>query len=1185
MPPSPVLRFSPARDNRAENHKRAQSLESGLLLKEKDDDLALFNDMQNRERDNFLLQSADDFDETLSTKLRYFSDFKLGISIPVRGDSSDLLKADGDKNDYDWLLTPPDTPLFPSLDDDTPPVNLVHRGRPRSQPISISRSAKAEKSYATSRSSASPHRLSPSPRSGASTFQNSRSSASPRRLSPSPRSGNSTFQSRGRPSSSAPHSSPTPVLRSTTPSRRPSTPPNKPSSPAPRSSTPTLRRMSSGSSGHPSSSGRRGTSPAKPTRGSSASPKLQAWQSTLPGFSSDPPPNLRTSLPDRPASHTRGLSPASRNGRDSSSKFGRQSMSPTASRSASSSHSHDRDHFSSHSKGSVASSGDDDMESMQSGAVGIPESPVARRNGAFPNSKAMAFSKKPSRTLSSTSAPKRSFDSALRQMDHRKTPQNMFRPLLSSVPTTAFYVGKVNSGNRPMVSRNSSITTSSNASSELGVSVAPDTEGSDHDQDDLASEWRKAPYPSAQEEVFIFDRVDEVNEDAGYDICDGKPSNGHGSTTTEVEPGESEKLNSRPVSISIAGTASQSSHVAASTSDVIGCYEIMASCSKCGRNFCIVEGNVDICEDCAKKGDQSMAETPETNIFASQSNTIHSEMASEVNKSCRELTPGMVVPDLPEKTSNPHVLGQQERNDEQGHGCLPDSCPVQLIMEGGEEHLVYRQSVGHQAVCSGQHDSNNKDLQSKQFHAHPSLKVDGSEGAGISVLLKRSSSWKWPVVQGRTFSAINIHCDDPSYARDSMSPMKSISVQGSASASSSVDLGSSRQIEARVQRQLSSKKADMENFRDDSTVKPLSTRSSFSGISSNAHETLVQAASTSEEKLADSLKDVEFEALEGKPLVNVEQGRAFENPEAVDKLTSFTNRTILEEDKVNRTDSCQFMDTSASELSNHANNIQLEDTSSAELLNDEDCVSSGNAQGLLKNAQVIANMEVPHTTAESSAIEEGSILHGNGIDVSDVPVYGSSLILGELEDDHDSSSVSQTECASSPNSKSIVEAFQESMVSTAMERNSSGHARGINGESTITVEGPRGQRSRSFTLEEATDTILFCSSIIHDLAYEAAAIAMEKDSAPLEGSRPTVTILGKSDSNRKEPRGKTSSKRTPKPHKARQRRLDTTDVKAPSTEESNVKAQEPLAHDSMVPNKVDSTKPPKLESKCNCTVM
>ncbi|KAL0421526.1 UNVERIFIED_CONTAM: hypothetical protein Slati_3175500 [Sesamum latifolium] len=102
MPPSPAMRISPGRELRAENHKRGRSLESGVLFREKDDDLALFNEVQNKERDNFLLQSNDDFDDIFSTKLKYFSDYKLGISIPARGESSDLLNAEGDKNDYDW---------------------------------------------------------------------------------------------------------------------------------------------------------------------------------------------------------------------------------------------------------------------------------------------------------------------------------------------------------------------------------------------------------------------------------------------------------------------------------------------------------------------------------------------------------------------------------------------------------------------------------------------------------------------------------------------------------------------------------------------------------------------------------------------------------------------------------------------------------------------------------------------------------------------------------------------------------------------------------------------------------------------------------------------------------------------------------------------------------------------------
>lgn len=240
------------------------------------------------------------------------------------------------------------------------------------------------------------------------SYRNSRSSASPHRLSQSPRADDNILQSRGR-SLSAPHASPPPTLRHITSSRRPSPPPSKPSTPSLRSCTPSPRRMSTGSA---APSRVRGTLPVKTSKAYSASPKISTWQCNIPDFSSEAPPNLRTSLTDRPASYVRGSSPASRKGYRS----GRQSMSPTASRSVSSSHSHDRDPFSSHSKGSVASSGDDDLDSPQSISMSSLDRSTPKSIGAFPNNRALGFSKKPSRILSSSSAPKRSFDLALQQM-------------------------------------------------------------------------------------------------------------------------------------------------------------------------------------------------------------------------------------------------------------------------------------------------------------------------------------------------------------------------------------------------------------------------------------------------------------------------------------------------------------------------------------------------------------------------------------------------------------------------------------------------------------------------------------------------------------------------------------------------------------------------------------------------
>lgn len=141
-------------------------------------------------------------------------------------------------------------------------------------------------------------------------------------------------------------------------------------------------------------------------------------------------------------------------------------------------------------------------------------------------------------------------------------------------------------------------------------------------------------------------------------------------------------------------------------------------------------------------------------------------------------------------------------------------------------------------------------------------------------------------------------------------------------------------------------------------------------------------------------------------------------------------------------------------------------------------------------------------------------------------------------------------------------------------------------ESTVMVECRGRSKTKSLTLEEATDTILFCSSLVHDLAYEAAAIAMEKESpVALEGLQPTVTILGKSNPERKEPRGRTVGRRTSKPRKSRQKWVETDAEPPVSKTENDENVDESMQRNVGLPNKVDGMKPPKLESKCNCSIM
>ncbi|XP_057949512.1 uncharacterized protein LOC131144706 [Malania oleifera] len=1178
MPASTALRCSPARELRGESHRRGRSLENGLLFREKDDDLALFNEMQSRERENFLLQSTDDFNDSLSTKLRYFPDFKLGISVPVRGESSDLLNADGEKNDYDWLLTPPDTPLFPSLDDETPTVNLAHRGRPRSQPISISRSSTMEKSYRSSRGSASPHRSSPSPRSV-----------------------NSAFQSRGRPSS-APQSSPTPTLRHATPSRRSSPPPSKPSTPAPRSSTPTPRRMSTASSSTSASSGVRGTSPVKANRGNSASPKIRAWQSNIPGFSSDAPPNLRTSLADRPASYVRGSSPASRYGRDSPSKFGRQSTSPTASRSISSSHSHDRDRVISHSKGSVASSGDDDLDSPQSIPLGCSDGSASKRVGAFSNNRALPFSKKPYRTLSSSSAPKRSLDSTVRNMDQRKSPQNMFRPLLSSVPSTTFYVGKASSAHRTMISRNSSVTTSSNASSDLGTSFAPDTEGSDQNHDDAASECGKGH--EVQDEVFA---LEMVNEDIGQETHDGSQNIQHGDFD-KGGPSDSECFchNGTAVAVSAASEAIQDR---ADFAEVDSFEDTI--CSKCGCRYDPsdpVERDGKICPDCSRKEGLLTIATPVTTVVLQNS----PDLSLNTSKEYKPLSEIETVVALPEPLEDADIgepaiiqrkdsFGQSQNcYIEQSESLLRDgTIPVSLA--GDDERQIF---LGQKGMREPSVDysiphtrSETGGQQLEQLKDDQNSKIDPSGGTGISVLLlNRSNSGKGHVVQGRTFTASTVPCDDPSYARDSTNSLRISVGHGSASASSSVDLTSARQTEARVQRQLSGRKSDMENYRHDVNIKLHSIGSSFSGTPNPFYPALGLARNIHEENCKISVSKMEYD-VEETPVSSQEHVPSSEDIEVDNLNRSFMRTSVPGEDNYGSNRSGQTMNASASELSSHTANSQLEENSAASLPNYEESVSSG--EDLSKYPRCVSDVEVSAVSPECSFLEDQTLLDTSvdRVEVAEVPTHSSLATISEIEieNGHQNAHDSQTD-VDFTNSKSSTDEFQElsvpspsdkDLTTSVPEANSFDHVHDTPEESTVMLGGQGGNRARSLTLEEATDTILFCSSIVHNLAYQAATIAIDKEnSTPLEGSWPTVTIVGKSSSDRNS-RGRNGSKRSLRSQKVRQKRVETDHTRTPSTKtENDENSGESLTRNVGLPNKVDSNvKPPKLESKCNCTIM
>ncbi|CAN1786211.1 hypothetical protein LINPERHAP1_LOCUS17157, partial [Linum perenne] len=124
-----------------------------MMKKEREDELELFKELHKREKDraSSLLQpiSSDEFDANHS--FYRFPSTKKDGSHP-NYDFFSAASSNG-KSDYDWLKTPPATPLFPSLEMETtgPPSLLLQREITIVQPLSrLSGSSMAMKNKNTS---------------------------------------------------------------------------------------------------------------------------------------------------------------------------------------------------------------------------------------------------------------------------------------------------------------------------------------------------------------------------------------------------------------------------------------------------------------------------------------------------------------------------------------------------------------------------------------------------------------------------------------------------------------------------------------------------------------------------------------------------------------------------------------------------------------------------------------------------------------------------------------------------------------------------------------------------------------------------------------------------------------------------------------------------------------------------
>eukprot|EP00250_Pteridium_aquilinum_P006253 c16210_g2_i1 orf=113-2155(+) len=295
---------------------------------ERDEDLALFHDMRRRdhERRNTAMRPVSDNTTTeahLAARLGGSSLYRMATSgatatvYRARTSGEELLASDMGKNDYDWLLTPPGTPLVTGSEND-PMADMAFISAQKGLP-NLVRSLAAIKTSHLSRESST--RSDPAARTTRSSMHNSgsvpnrRSSLAPANSTPSSRpvSRPSTPTSRPIIPSSMTNSSSRSMTgssttrsgvssRSTTPLRRPSTPVLSHAHSQPVASA----------GGRSSSASKVSSLPSRSTpasRGSSPTMRPSAWQpSTMPGFSLEPPPNLRTTVPVRSVSNSRGAS-------------------------------------------------------------------------------------------------------------------------------------------------------------------------------------------------------------------------------------------------------------------------------------------------------------------------------------------------------------------------------------------------------------------------------------------------------------------------------------------------------------------------------------------------------------------------------------------------------------------------------------------------------------------------------------------------------------------------------------------------------------------------------------------------------------------------------------------------------------------------------------------------------------
>ncbi|KAG4205207.1 hypothetical protein ERO13_A04G089500v2 [Gossypium hirsutum] len=567
-----------------------------MVMKERDEELALFLEMRRREKEkeksNNLLSihnSEQQLNVPLGSNVKVNGNGNVGgggspvskivSALPVRKTAADnFLNSENEKSDYDWLLTPPGTPLFPSLEMESQKTLMSQIGMSNARPVALKtrlanlpeepalKSTLALKQQAPSAGVISSSTLNRRPSSSGGsksasrpatptgrptlpmTTKPSRSSTPTSRanlpsIKPAASTARSSTPTRSAPRSLTPTARPSlhaskSTSRSSTPTRRPASSSTTPIASAPSGRSSSVTRSAPTTSSIPKSasltsslmksapatssvtkSGTAASSITKPSaattskssvqsRGTSPTVKSRPWKaSEMPGFSLETPPNLRTSLPERPVSASRGrpAAPGARSSSveaNSSGRPRRQSCSPARSRASSGSFGNGS---SIRSVRRADANGSDNESPVVIGTKMVervvnmrklvpPKQDDNHRNNPTAKLSTSLDSSGFGRTLS-----KKSLDMAMRHMDIRRSISGHQRPLMTNVPASSIY--SVRSGStksRTLSVCDSPLATSSTASSEPSVNNnSLFMDGSEMEDNDISSE-RGISSPTSQ---------------------------------------------------------------------------------------------------------------------------------------------------------------------------------------------------------------------------------------------------------------------------------------------------------------------------------------------------------------------------------------------------------------------------------------------------------------------------------------------------------------------------------------------------------------------------------------------------------------------------------------------------------------------------------------------------------------